>query len=212
MALPGPQMFTITPKFTAALELINTIPGNKFPLLLTRIIEQLHVPDAATFSPEEEERLQSMLKLSAGQLHSVLTACAFMFEQAAYQSADGASLNAHLVDAGMEQEQATATVGVWNEHAKALLAHLRNKTLGGPQVLAGSSYRLDLQMGMDGLTKLTEPTTVFEMALTSADAPAGAGAAADAGAEKFAVEFSHDELYAFFLKLERVQEQLDTLS
>jgi hypothetical protein len=30
--------------------------------------------------------------------------------------------------------------------------------------------------------------------------------------EKFLMEFSHDELYAFFLKIERMQEQLDSLS
>ena len=163
--------------------------------------------EASTFSPEEEAKLQTMLSLTQPQLHAVLTACAFMFEQAAYQAADGAALAAALAEAGMAEEQTAATVGVWESHSKALLDALRNKTLGGPSVLAGSSWRMDLQVGMDGLTKLTEPTSVFELALAAANAEPG-----KAPEETFAVEFAHDELYAFFLKLERVQEQLDALS
>ena len=107
----------------------------------------------------------------------------------------------------MSESQAAAAVAVWRESSAPLLDRLRERTLGGPGVLTDSSWRMHLHMGQDGLTKLKEPSAIFAMALAD---PTGAGSAE--AQEQFLTEFSHKELYDFFLKLERIQEQLDALS
>ena len=92
-------------------------------------------------------------------------------------------------------------------------------------------------MGESSLSRLQEPCALFELSLAAnsssssssptessgasvAAATAGSGApggrsgggAPSSGTEQVAVEFSHSELFDFFLKLEKMQEQLDALS
>ena len=83
---------------------------------------------------------------------------------------------------------------------------------------------MNIMMGQSALSKLQEPTALFEFTLSDPDsnlntsdatleaAIAGAddGCSAD-GLERLCVEFSHPELYSFFLQLEKVQHQLDNL-
>ena len=202
-------MFKVTAKFKAAIELINGLSAEKFPLLLTRIIERLSTDGESAFTSEEEARLQSMLSLSVTQLHTVLEASAFIFEQAAYQAVGASDLLGHLTEAGMSESQAAATVMVWRDNSTSLLERLRERTLGGPKVLTDSRWRMHLHMGQSGLTKLKEPSAIFEMHLADPNSSADGSESAN---EQFQVEFSHEELYAFFLKMDRIQEQLDALT
>lgn len=72
----------------------------------------------------------------------------------------------------------------------------------GPATLSSSQYRLHLVMGESNLTRLQDPCALFELGLTKANGES----------EQVAVEFNHNEMYDLFLKLERMQEQLDGLS
>jgi hypothetical protein len=128
----------------------------------------------------------------------------------------------------MENAQIQATMKVWQSEAANMLSKLRRRTLGGPKVLAGSSWTMNLQMGQSGLTRLTEPTAIFEMVLSDPPSTTDVSASrlalaalphehsielsAQAPPEKFMLEFSHDELYEFFTSVERIQTQLDSLS
>ena len=111
-------------------------------------------------------QLRSMLQLTAVELDTVVESCAYIFEQAAYHSCSTEALGRHLQEAGIDSAQSQATVQVWQIEAANLLTKLRRRTLGGPQVLAGSTWTMNLQMGQSGLTRLAEPTAVFEMNLS----------------------------------------------
>ena len=54
---------------------------------------------------------------------------------------------------------------------------------------------------------MKDPSAIFEFALARPDLPAE-----QQQEEKVVAEFSHDELYSFFLDLEKMQEQIDALS
>lgn len=82
--------------------------------------------------------------------------------------------------------------------------------------LVASDYHLNMVMGQAGLSKQQEPTALFELSLKEGQSNAnntGSGGDSVAGTEteKFVVEFNHEELYAFFSQLERMQKQLDAL-
>ena len=53
--------------------------------------------------------------------------------------------------------------------AHMLFERLRERTLGGPKVLTDSSWRMHLHMGQSGLTKLKEPSAIFEMQLADGE-------------------------------------------
>ena len=78
---------------------------------------------------------------------------------------------------------------------------------GGPTSLVNSQWRLHLMMGEGRLSQTKDPSAIFEFGLARPDAPAE-----QQQEEKVVAEFSHDELYSFFLDLEKMQEQIDALS
>ena len=55
------------------------------------------------FSETEEQQLLQMLGFSEVDLHTVLDACAYIFEQAAYRNANGAVLGAQLHSVGLDE-------------------------------------------------------------------------------------------------------------
>lgn len=174
------------------------------------------------FTEAEEEQLCEMFDLSDTELRSVLEALSYAFEQAAYHTIRPPVLTPLLVETGMDEPHASCVAEVWEDGAAGLVRNLREYTTTGSNTLTGSQYRLHLQMGDSTLTRLQHPCALFELSLgsphgcgvkTASECGGGGGEAAKrTGGEKVAVEFNHAELYDFFLKLERIQEQIDALS
>lgn len=105
--------------------------------------------------------------------------------------------------------QCSAFATVWASDSAAYLARLRAKPFGAPLVLEDFSWRLSLGVGSSGDTAVKTSTAIVDLDLR-ADRPTTApGASAH---ERFAVEFSREQLLTFFEKLDRVQQQIDALS
>lgn len=73
--------FKIATKFRDAAVVINGIPVEKFPLLLNRVIQKLHIRNTRLFSEEEESQLKALFSLSDEDLKLVLDGCCYIFEQ-----------------------------------------------------------------------------------------------------------------------------------
>jgi hypothetical protein len=57
------------------------------------------------FTEAEEQQLQQLLGFSETDLHTVLNACAYMYEQTAYRNANGEALRVQLMTVGVEEER-----------------------------------------------------------------------------------------------------------
>ena len=197
----------ITTRFRQSCDLINRTPADRFPRLLQRIASRLgDTSDEATFKPEEQAQLREMFGLSEAELSTILEACAYIFEQAAYTTLRPQVLKSTLQEAGMDEAHAESMQQVWAAEAAGLVAKLRERTMGGPKNLVNSHWRMNLMMGEGRLSQMKQPTALFEFGLARPDV------ASDPSEEKIVAEFAHDELYSFFLDLEKIQEQLDALS
>ena len=205
------EQILVTTRLRGASGLINQVSVQKFPILLKRITEKLHLRHEHIFTEEEHEQLCGLFSISDGDLRTVLESCAYLFEQAAYHTIHPNSLKELLVSSDMDEEHAQAMATVWGEEATELVNRLKDQTMSGPLSLVDSQYRLHLMMGESNLTRLKDPSALFEFSLAQ-PAVDQAPAAATAGGDNVVVEFSHAELYDLFLKLEKVQEQLDGLS
>ena len=75
--------FKIAKRYRQAAEVINTIPVEKFPQLLTRVFQKLHIKGAKLFSKDEEIQLKSLFGLTNESLGLVLDGCCYTFEQGA---------------------------------------------------------------------------------------------------------------------------------
>jgi len=204
------QLLELTARLKEAVTLINNVDPKRFPLLLSKIIKALHLKKAP-FTPQEEERLQELLGFGAGELHSLLESCAYIFEQSAYYSISSVVLEQQLKKVELDESKIEAFTLVWEAERENLVARLKEKSLT-PQTLDSVGWQLHLQLAQTGCTHMKTPSAVFELVVKNSsheeevdkqdESPQG---------EKFNLEFSHEELFGFFNQLEAIQAQLDSL-
>ncbi|RMX38960.1 COMM domain-containing protein 10 [Pocillopora verrucosa] len=195
-------MFQATLRLKKAVELINGLDTAKFRLLLSRIVQKLHLRDERAFSEEEEIKLQGALELEANDLHVVLETAAFILEQAAYHNAKAQLLTQQLLDIQLADEKVQALVNLWTANGKSVAEKLKQRSIS-PKQLSEVNWRLNLQMAQSSMTKMKLPNAMFELNLSSGS---------QCSEEQVHLEFTHGELYAFYNQLETIQNQLDTLS
>nr|XP_044989871.1 COMM domain-containing protein 10 isoform X5 [Jaculus jaculus] len=109
-----------SPSMKKAVSLINAIDIGRFPRLLIRILQKLHLKAESSFSEEEEEKLQVAFSLEKQDLHLVLETISFVLEQL---ETVGWQLNlqmAHSAQAKLKTPQAVLQLGVSNEDSKNL--------------------------------------------------------------------------------------------
>ncbi len=227
-------MFATTKRLADAVSLMNGLEARKFPLLLRRIVAKLHERGSG-FTDAEQDKLAAMLSLAGAELATVLEACSYIFEKAVYEGAKSSKLQGSLQAVGLSEGCVAAFAAVWAEGAAAAKEKAKQKTIAGPRVLSSFAWRTNMHLAKSSTAKLKEQSAIFDFTTRPADAGAAGGAAAAAaaaaaaggeaggsgvtaggssavdGTEQFAVELSHDELYQFFLDLERIQAQLDAL-
>ncbi|XP_060233284.1 COMM domain-containing protein 10 isoform X2 [Meriones unguiculatus] len=120
MAASAALILPESPSMKKAVPLINAIDMGRFPRLLSRILQKLHLKAESSFSEEEEEKLQAAFSLEKQELHLVLETIAFVLEQL---ETVGWQLNlqmAHSAQAKLQSPQALLQLGVSKEDSKDL--------------------------------------------------------------------------------------------
>eukprot|EP01032_Pedospumella_encystans_P011619 gene11619-13502_t len=214
--------FKIASRFQEAAKVVNGIPVDKFPLLLNRIIQKLHLK-TAYFSAEEEEQLKPMLKLNDKDLKTTLDCCSYIYEQAAFSSTGPEPLFEILLEAGFDEAHAKVLGRTWATEASEYIARLKAvQTMGQPSSasLVSTDYHLNLVLAQGALSRQQEPTALFEFSFAGGEKSAKetnesgvqeSGNLIGSGEDKLCVEFNHEELFSFFNQLERMQKQIDAL-
>ncbi|XP_064390371.1 COMM domain-containing protein 10-like [Halichondria panicea] len=193
------EIFQATPKLKKASSLINRLESGRFSKLLSRVLQKVHLKEQRTFTPEEETKLQGALRLEPKDLELVLDTTTFIFQQAAYHLAKPALLKTHLQSIELDEEKVQVFVQAWTSQGKAIVEKLRTGTFY-PKQLEDVKWRLNLQMAQSTRSKMKQPNALFEFSVREGEE-----------VDKLKVEFSHDELFDFYQKLEAIQQQLDGL-
>ena len=197
--------FPTSSRFSSACLLCNKIPASKFPLVLKRILQKLHIKNASSFTPAEASQLASGFGLTPLELADCLAALQHAFSRAAYSAVKPAALAATCVGASMGEEHGEMMAKAWEAEAAGVVKRLRESAVvGAPKVLENTDWSLSVNMSSSTLTSTKTASARFEFDLA---VPNGGGEE-----ETLAVEFSHEELYELFKKLEQVQGQLDELT
>jgi len=201
MATQATKWFVATANLKRAIQLINDLDTARFGKLLQRIIQKIHLRDERSFTEAEEEKLQTAFQLNTDEIEAVLETLAFILEQAAYHSAKPAVVQQQLESIELSEEKITAIVDLWTEHGATVIANLRKRSVA-PKQLDSIKWRLNLQMAEKNRAAMKSTSAIFELGLKSSSSED----------EKIQIEFTHDELYDFFNKLETIQGQLDALT
>jgi COMMD2-7/10, HN domain len=164
------SLFTETKRFKEAIDIINDVAVKRVPVLLGRIIDALHDDRKSTvFTTEEEEQLREMFSLTQGDLTTMVDACSYIFEQAAYHSVEPQGLQQNLVSVGVAPKHGLAFASVWSEKSESYLSRLSSNTLGAPLVLDSSSWRLQMTVAQEDVAKSKDVRAIFNMHLKDAN-------------------------------------------
>ncbi|XP_023556336.1 COMM domain-containing protein 10 [Octodon degus] len=120
MAASAALILPDSPSMKKAVLLINALDIGRFPRLLTRILQKLHLKAESSFNEDEEEKLQVAFSLEKQDLHLVLETISFILEQL---ETIGWQLNlqiAHSAQAKLKSPQAVIQLGVNSEDSKNL--------------------------------------------------------------------------------------------
>ncbi|NXO98720.1 COMDA protein, partial [Certhia brachydactyla] len=174
-----------------AVSLLNAVDPGRFPRLLSRLLQKLHLKAESTFSEEEEEKLQIAFSLEKQDLHLVLETISFILEQAVYHNLKPASLQQQLQSIHLDPDKSEAFASAWAAAGQDTIEKFRQRVLT-PQKLETIGWQLNLQMAESMQAKLKSPQAVLELGVSNEDSK---------NLKKVFVEFSHQELFEFYNKV-----------
>ncbi|RNA22067.1 COMM domain-containing 10-like [Brachionus plicatilis] len=193
-----------TEQIKKAVQLINEIGTEKFPLLLQRIALKIHSATEVSFKQEEIEKLEKSLELSNENVLLVIEILEFIFLQSTYEVIKAQNLAVNLAKISLNEDKVTAIAEAWKEHGKEIIEKIRQNKAVFSRRLLNVKWRLNIQMANSMQTKQKTPNALFEFNIS--------GSSAQPEDDTVQVEFNKEQLYDFFLKLETIQKQIDTLS
>ncbi|XP_037657151.1 COMM domain-containing protein 10 isoform X3 [Choloepus didactylus] len=168
MAASAALILRESPSMKKAVSLINAIDTGRFPRLLTRILQKLHLKAESSFSEEEEEKLQAAFSLDKQDLHLVLEIISFILEQAVYHNVKPAALQQQLENIHLRQEKAEAFVSAWSTMGQETVEKFRQRILA-PHKLETVGWQLNLQMAHSAQANLKSPQAVLQLGVSNED-------------------------------------------
>uniref|UniRef100_A0A803KC76 COMM domain-containing 10 n=1 Tax=Xenopus tropicalis TaxID=8364 RepID=A0A803KC76_XENTR len=151
-----------------AVSIINSMDMGKFPRLLSRIFQKLHLKAERSFSEEEEEKLQAAFALDKQDLNLVLETISFILEQAVYHNLKATVLRQQLENIHLEQSKVEAFVNAWEISGQDTVEKFRQRILA-PKKLETTAWQLNLQMAQSTQAKMKSPQAVIELGVSSED-------------------------------------------
>ncbi|XP_034511794.1 COMM domain-containing protein 10 isoform X1 [Ailuropoda melanoleuca] len=157
-----------SPSMKKAVSLINAIDTGRFPRLLTRILQKLHLKAENSFSEEEEEKLQAAFSLEKQDLHLALETISFILEQAVYHNVKPAALQQQLEAIHLQPDKAEAFGNAWSSMGQETVEKFRQRILA-PHKLETVGWQLNLQMAHSAQAKLRSPQAVLQLGVSNED-------------------------------------------
>lgn len=188
-----------TVKIKKAVGIINELEDKKFPLLIQRIVQKLHDSESS-FKEDEFEKLEKSFQLANEDIHLVIDILEFIYLQAAYELIKSNVLHQHLVKLNFNEEKASTIAELWKENGKDIIDKIRQTKTIATNRLLNIKWRLNMNLASDMKTRQKNPMAMFEFKLDNPSNPS------------VQVEFTKEELYEFYSKLEVIQQQIDALN
>ncbi|XP_075692526.1 COMM domain-containing protein 10 isoform X4 [Rhinoderma darwinii] len=161
-------IFKDTVSIKQAVSIINDMDAGKFPRLLSRILQKLHLKTEQSFNEEEEEKLQAAFSLDKQSLKLVLETISFILEQAVYHNLKTPVFRQQLENIRLEQSKTEAFAIVWENAGQETVEKFRQRTLT-PKKLETTAWQLNLQMAQSTQAKMKSPQAVLELGVSTED-------------------------------------------
>lgn len=185
----------LTNKLREAISIINSLEPSKLELFLERVLTGLQSPKRQIFSSKELAQLENILGLSPNSLQILIQASGFLFEQFAQLKISNLAEDLSALEIGEEQIESFQTI--WSEGGSEFLLHLKERAVSVPVLLEAFDWRLQLPLGSN-YEMACQPEAELKLKLS--------------GETYKSVSFTKDQLLEFFMNLEIIQGQIDSLT
>jgi len=193
---------TVSSRFSRAVNLINQADEESLNKLIPKICEKLCFKDKKAFSDDEQAKIQSTFNMDGLDTCLLLESIQFIFQQAAYYGMKSKVLGKNLLKIDMDELKCKLFADVWGDFSKVVIDSMRKHSFATKQ-LDSVDWHMGIQLSQDSRTEVKNTTALFHLNLLNNSTQKG---------EKIDLEFTHEELLAFYEKLEVLQTQLDALS
>nr|XP_016850355.1 PREDICTED: COMM domain-containing protein 10 [Anolis carolinensis] len=187
--MAAPMIIPDTGSIRKAVSLINAIDTGKFSRLLSRILQKLHLKVCT------EKNNHILVRIYEFSI-------TFFKKQAVYHNLKPTILKQQLEHFNLNPDKVEVLATAWAASGPEVVEKFRQRILS-PHKLDSVGWQLNLQMAQSTQAKQKSPKAVLELGITNEDSK---------NMEKVFVEFSHEELFEFYNKLESIQAQLDSLT
>jgi COMM domain len=185
----------LTNKLKEAIGIINTLDSSKFELFLERVLTGIQSPKRQIFSPKELSQLENVLVLSPNSLQILIQAAGFLFEQFAQLKLS--NVFEDLQALGVNPDQIEIIQTIWSEGGSEFLMHLKERAVSVPCLLESFDWRLQLPLGSNYDTSYL-PEAELKIKLNTDTTKT--------------INFTKEQLTEFFMSLELIQSQIDSLT
>jgi hypothetical protein len=208
------SVFAHTKKFLTGIESLNALSTELYKEVLERLVKGQSLYDTKKIETNDEGEERQKEQTLPPEAIIVGEWTQHVVEQAAAQQLSEATLVSELNKSPVKVEETRlrALVRYYAIHLQRI-REWDEKPPVVPLHLDDVQWRLEMQLASQHQARCLEPTALLNLHLTPPTATATATATtAQTNDTNLLLEFTHDELYSFFLQLESIQEQLDDLA
>ncbi|XP_073409952.1 COMM domain-containing protein 10 isoform X6 [Dendrobates tinctorius] len=161
-------VFRETVSIRQAVSILNGMDAGRFPRLLSRIVQKLHLKAEQSFNEEEVEKLQAAFLLDKQSLKLVLETISFILEQAVYHNLKTPVFRQQLENIHLDQSKIEAFASVWENVGPETVERFRQRTFT-PKKLETTAWQLNLQMAQSTQARMKSPQAVLELGVSTED-------------------------------------------
>jgi len=194
-------MFTETPRFMRAVELLNGIEDKTCQKIGSRIIGNVTTSTNA-LSIEETTQLSNLLRITDAEVASLIDSIKFIFQQAAFYSSKPSALKSSLEELNLDETKSEIISTIWMNHGKHTVEKLKEMLISDKQ-LDSVEWNVNISLANQHNAQEKRLTSLIHLNLLNNESEK---------TEKVILKMSHQELMQFYEKLETIQNQLDSLS
>jgi len=183
-------MFTETPRFMRAVELLNGIEDKTCQKIGSRIIGNVTTSTNA-LSIEETTQLSNLLRITDAEVASLIDSIKFIFQQAAFYSSKPSALKSSLEELNLDETKSEIISTIWMNHGKHTVEKLKEMLISDKQ-LDSVEWNVNISLANQHNAQEKRLTSLIHLNLLNNESEK---------TEKVILKMSHQELMQFYEKV-----------
>lgn len=181
----------------AALRIPEKIQQRQFAQILRRLAVAIRTQNPSPFSDDEVQIILDQFEITPSEFDSMFSSCLYILQQAACFSFDSEKTQLYATQCGASDSTAECFGAVWDAEGDATIESMKQRTISETS-LESTSWRLNLKAADQTKDNIREPVVLLNLNVKDED--------------PVIIQLDHDGLSKLFQEVEKIQQQIDSLT